>query len=322
MDPDPEPPPPTPRPAVVRTVPELRAAVARLRKGGRRIALVPTMGALHEGHLSLMRLAGADGSAVVVSLFVNPTQFGPGEDLAAYPRDEARDLALAGEVGATLLFVPSVDEMYPEGFATAVSVDGPATALEGAARPGHFAGVATVVVKLLLAVRPDRAVFGRKDAQQAAVIRRMARDLHLDDIEIVLAPIVREPDGLAMSSRNAYLGTEDRAAATALRRALAAAEAAVAEGERDPDRLEAAALAVLRAEPRCAPEYAAVVDPATFDRPRSLDGPALLCVAARVGPARLIDNVPLTPTSRRDPVPPRIRMNREIDAAPVIRGRR
>jgi pantoate--beta-alanine ligase len=264
------------------------------------------MGALHEGHLSLVRLAGADGAAVAISLFVNPTQFGPGEDLAAYPRDESRDLALAAAAGAELAFAPDAEAMYPDGFATEVHVGGPATALEGAARPGHFAGVATVVAKLLLAVRPDRAVFGQKDAQQLAVIRRMARDLHLDDVELVAGPIVREPDGLALSSRNAYLGPEDRAAAPVLRRALAAAEGLAADGERDPSRLEAAALAVLRAEPRCEPEYAAVVDPDTFDRPERLGGPALLCVAARVGPARLIDNVALpTPESRRSPWPSR-----------------
>jgi len=301
MDPDPATPSPAPAPPVARSVPELRAALAPWRAAGRRIALVPTMGALHEGHLSLVRLAGADGAAVVVSIFVNPTQFGPGEDLAAYPRNEARDLALAAGAGAELVFAPDVRAMYPDGFATDVRVEGPARVLEGAARPGHFAGVATVVAKLLLAVRPDRAVFGQKDAQQLAVIRRLVRDLHLDEVELVAGPIVREPDGLALSSRNAYLGPEDRAAATVLRRALAAAEELVDEGETDPGRLEAAALAVLRAEYRCEPEYAALVDPDTFDRPERLDGrPALLCVAARLGPARLIDNVALAiPDPRR-----------------------
>jgi pantoate--beta-alanine ligase len=283
---------PTPStPAVVRGVAELRAEIGRLRARGRRIALVPTMGALHEGHLSLLRRAGTDGAAVVMSLFVNPRQFGPSEDLAAYPRDEARDVRLAGAEGADLVWAPAVEDIYPEGYATRVSVGGPAEGLEGDARPDHFEGVATVVAKLVLAVRPDLVVFGQKDAQQVAVIRRLMADLHLDDIELVVAPIVREPDGLALSSRNAYLGPEDRAAAIVLRRALAAGEALVAEGETDPARVEAAAAAVLAAEPRCRPEYAAVVDPDGFRRPERLDAPALLCVAARLGTARLIDNV-------------------------------
>ena len=288
---------------IVRTVVDLRRAVAGLRAGGRRVALVPTMGALHEGHLSLLDLAGRDGHAVVMSLFVNPTQFGAGEDLSRYPRDEARDAALAGERGVVLVFAPGAGEVYPPGFATTVTVDGPATVLEGAARPGHFAGVATVVAKLLLAARPDRAVFGQKDAQQVAVIRRLMRDLHLDDIELVVGPIVREPDGLAMSSRNAYLGPEDRRAATALSRGLAAAAALAASGERDGATLEAAARAAIEAEPRCALEYAALVDPDTFSPLGALDRPALLAVAARVGPARLIDNIPLPHPTRRADVP-------------------
>jgi pantoate--beta-alanine ligase len=267
------------------------------------------MGAFHEGHLSLMRRAAADGHAVVVSLFVNPTQFGPGEDLAAYPRDEARDLALAAAAGADLVWAPGAEDVYPEGFCTRIEVAGPSQGLEGAVRPHHFGGVATVVAKLILAVRPDRVVFGQKDAQQVAVVRRLMRDLHLDDVGLVVAPTVREPDGLAMSSRNAYLGPEDRAAAVALSRALDAAGALAAEGEEDAGRLEQAAMAVLRAERRCDPEYARVVDPDTFEPIRRLGGgPALLAVAARVGPARLIDNLPLpTPTSRRPPVPPRTR---------------
>jgi pantoate--beta-alanine ligase len=292
---------------VARTVAELREAVGRERAAGRRIAVVPTMGAFHEGHLSLMRLARRDGHAVVVTLFVNPTQFAPGEDLSRYPRDEARDLGLAAGEGVDLVFAPPPEEIYPPGFATAIAVDGPALGLEGAARPEHFGGVATVVAKLLLAVRPDRAVFGRKDAQQVAVVRRMMRDLHLDDVELVVGETVREPDGLAMSSRNAYLGPDDRRAATALHRGLLAAQALVAEGEHDPARVEAAARAVIDAEPRCDLEYAALVHPDTFEPLTHLDGPALLAVAARVGPARLIDNLPLTITTRRDDVPPRTR---------------
>lgn len=299
---------PAPEPVrVVRTVPELRRAVAALRASGRGVALVPTMGALHEGHLSLVRLAAAGGHAVVMSIFVNPAQFGPGEDLSRYPRDEEGDLAAAAGAGVELVYAPEVDEVYPDGFATRIEMAGPAEGLEGAARPGHFSGVATVVAKLLLAVRPDRAVFGRKDAQQLAVIRRLARDLHLDDVEIVAGPTVREADGLAMSSRNAYLGPEDRAAAAVLHRALRAAEAIAAGGERDACAIAAAARAVVAAEPRCALEYAAVVDPDDFRPLDRIEGPALLAVAARVGPARLIDNIALPSPTRRSPVPPRTR---------------
>jgi pantoate--beta-alanine ligase len=289
---------------IVRTVADLRRAVAALRAGGRRVALVPTMGALHEGHLSLVDLAARDGHAVVMTLFVNAAQFAAGEDLAGYPRDEARDAALAAERGVDVLFAPGSDEVYPPGFATRVTVDGPSRGLEGAARPEHFGGVATVVVKLLLAARPDRAVFGQKDGQQVAVVRRLMTDLHLDDVELVVGPTVREPDGLAMSSRNAYLGPEDRAAAAALYRGLSAAAALAASGERDAAALEAAARAVVDAEPRCALEYAAVVDPEGFAAVETLDRPAILAVAARVGPARLIDNIPLpTPTRRADVTP-------------------
>lgn len=292
------------RPTVVRTVPELRSAIGALRAAGRMVTLVPTMGAFHEGHLSLMRRAGEGGSATVVSLFVNPAQFGPGEDLAAYPRDEARDLALAASAGADLVWAPAAEDVYPDGFAVTVQVGGPAEGLEGAVRPHHFGGVATVVSKLLTAVRPDRVVFGQKDAQQVAVIRRLMRDLHLDDIELIVAPIVREADGLAMSSRNAYLGPEDRAAAVALSRALDSATALAEEGETDAARIEKAAMAVLAAEPRCEPEYASVVHPDDFTPLDRLEGPALLCVAARVGPARLIDNRELpVPTTRRTAVP-------------------
>ncbi|HJZ62229.1 MAG TPA: pantoate--beta-alanine ligase [Miltoncostaeaceae bacterium] len=292
----------------MRDVAALRAAVEGLRSGGRQVALVPTMGAFHEGHLSLMRLAGRGGHAVVVSLFVNPTQFGPGEDLAAYPRDEGRDLDLAAAEGVDLVFAPPAGVIYPEGFATSVAVGGPALGLEGAARPAHFAGVATVVAKLLLAVRPDRVVFGRKDAQQVAVVRRLMRDLHLDDVEMVVGPVVREPDGLAMSSRNAYLGREDRVAAAGLSRALAAARALADAGETDGPRIEAAVAAGVAAEPRVALEYAALVDPDTFARLRVLDRPALLCLAARVGPARLIDNEALIPADLpEEPMPPRSR---------------
>ncbi len=293
-----------PRPDVVRTVPELRAAVEALRAERGPVTLVPTMGAFHDGHLSLMRRGADDGGAVVVSLFVNPTQFAPTEDLAAYPRDEERDLLLAASAGVDLVWAPSVEDVYPDGYAMEITVGGPSEVLEGASRPHHFAGVATVVAKLLTAVRPDRVVFGQKDAQQVAVIRRLMGDLHLDDIEMIVAPIVREDDGLAMSSRNAYLDADDRAAAVVLSRALSAASALAEEGEQDAARIEQAALAIMAAEPRCEPEYAAVVHPDTFARLERLEAPALLCVAAQVGPARLIDNAEIpVPTTRRTTVP-------------------
>ena len=282
-------------PRIARTVADLRGQVGELRASGRSVALVPTMGAFHPGHLSLMRLARSDDHAVVVSLFVNPTQFAPADDLSAYPRAEERDLALAADAGVELVFAPDVAEIYPDGFGTTVTIDGPTRFLEGASRPGHFAGVATVVTKLLLAVRPDRAVFGQKDAQQVAMIRRLVTDLHLDDIELVIGPIAREPDGLAMSSRNAYLDAADRAAAIVLRRALDTALDLVATGARDPREVERVALGVLSSEVRCEPEYASLVDPVTFEPVTDLDIPALLCVAARVGPARLIDNQYIEP---------------------------
>lgn len=282
-------------PTVVRRRDELRDLLESRRRQGRRISLVPTMGAFHEGHLSLMRLARrGDDHEVVVSLFVNPTQFAPTEDLSGYPRDEERDLALAARAGADIVFAPPVGEVYPDGFGTAVTVTGPTATLEGASRPDHFTGVATVVTKLLNIVTPDRVVFGQKDAQQVAVIRRLVTDLDID-VELVVGPIVREDDGLAMSSRNAYLNAEERRAATVLRRALDVAEILHGGGERHPHSLEAVALATLREEPLCDPEYATVVHPDTFsviDSP--LDGPALLCIAARVGPARLIDNTVLS----------------------------
>jgi pantoate--beta-alanine ligase len=281
---------------MTRTVADLREQVARLRADGRPVALVPTMGAFHDGHLSLMRLAAADDHAVVVSLFVNPTQFGPCEDLGAYPRDEARDLALAAEAGVDLVFAPVAAEVYPQGFGTRIAVDGPTRFLEGASRPGHFTGVATVVAKLLIAARPDRAVFGQKDAQQVAVIRRLVADLHLDDVELVIGPIVREPDGLAMSSRNAYLEPADREVAPVLRRALDAALGLAASGERDPRAVERVALGVMSSEPRCEPEYASIVNPDSFEPVDDLTERSLLCVAARVGPARLIDNDLIEPS--------------------------
>ena len=278
----------------VRTVDELRAALAGPRSRGARIGLVPTMGAFHEGHLSLIRAARAGCDVVVVSLFVNPAQFAPGEDLAAYPRDERRDAELAAEAGADLLFAPPPDAVYPDGFATTVTVAGVSESLCGAARgPGHFAGVATVVTKLLGMASPDAAYFGQKDYQQTLVISRLVADLNLD-VEIVVCPIVREPDGLALSSRNAYLTPDERVRATALRHALDAAEAAVAGGERDPSAVVRTARAPL-AEAGLDPEYVEVVDAATLAPLERLgragqDSEVLVAIAAPVGRARLIDN--------------------------------
>lgn len=274
---------------IVRTVADLRAAVRDARSRGASIGLVPTMGALHEGHLSLIRRARADHDLVVMSLFVNPTQFGPSEDLAAYPRDEARDAELASEAGTDILFAPPVDEVYPRGFSTTVHIAGITDVLDGAHRgAAHFDGVATVVTKLFQMVAPDAAYFGQKDAQQVLVIRRLVRDLDIP-VRIVACPIVREPDGLAMSSRNVYLDDAARRQATALNRALEAAQRTVTEGETGAAAVVASARAVLDAA-GIEPEYLELRSP---DDLRSLDrvsGPALLAVAARVGAARLIDN--------------------------------
>jgi pantoate--beta-alanine ligase len=273
----------------VRTVSDLRAALAGPRREGRSIGLVPTMGALHEGHLSLIRRARAANDVVVVSLFVNPAQFAPTEDLAAYPRDEARDAGLAGAAGADVLFAPPVAEVYPDGFATTVHVGGVSEPLEGANRgASHFDGVATVVTKLLNMAGPHAAYFGQKDAQQAAVIRRLVRDLDIP-ARIEICPTVREPDGLAMSSRNAYLTGEERPRAVALKRAIDAARAAVAAGARDAEEIVAAARRPM-AELAVEPEYVALVDPDTFDEVGEVDRDLLIAVAARVGRARLIDN--------------------------------
>jgi pantoate--beta-alanine ligase len=273
----------------IRTVAELRAALKPQRLAERTIGLVPTMGALHAGHRSLIERAAAATDVVVVSLFVNPAQFGPGEDLAAYPRDEAGDAALAQAAGADVLFAPPVEEIYPDGFATTVQVAGVTGEYEGASRPGHFDGVTTVVTKLLNMAGPDVAYFGAKDAQQAAVVRRLARDLDIPS-RIEVCPTVREPDGLALSSRNAYLAGPDRERAVALRRGLDAAEAAVTAGERDAAAVAAAARSAMAAY-AVEPEYLGLVESDTFAPVERIDGSdVLVLVAARVGPARLIDN--------------------------------
>jgi pantoate--beta-alanine ligase len=283
---------------IVRSKPELRAALDGPRRDGKRIGLVPTMGYFHEGHLSLMRAARGECDVVVVSLFVNPAQFGPGEDLDSYPRDEERDAALAQAEGVDLLWVPAPDEMYPAGFATAVEVGGDLTkVLEGdpAQRgPSHFRGVTTVVAKLFNAVQPDVAYFGRKDAQQALVIRRMTEDLDFR-VEIRILPTVREDDGLALSSRNAYLSREERERALAISRGLRAAERAAAAGETSSTALVEAAEAVLR-DAGIEPEYVEARSAEDLSPIAELNGrPVLVAVAARVGRARLIDNVLIDP---------------------------
>ncbi len=287
----------------LRTVAELKAALAQPRREGRRIGLVPTMGAFHDGHLALMRRARSECDEVVVSLFVNPTQFNEGSDLAAYPRDEERDAVIAAEQRVDYLFAPQVDEMYPPGFATTVSVGRIAEVLEGAYRGrSHFDGVATVVTKLFTIVAPDVAYFGQKDAQQTMIIKRLVRDLNLP-LEIEVCPTVREPDGLAMSSRNLRLSPDERRRATALSRSLGAAQALVAAGETDVPTIVAAARAELD-DQLLQTDYFQIVDPATLEPLNRIDGQALALVAARVGQIRLIDNQTLStsPTSSRPPV--------------------
>ena len=278
----------------IRTVAQLRTAVAGLRHGGRTVGFVPTMGALHDGHISLIRQARGDCDLVVVSIFVNPTQFNDDADLAAYPRDARTDAAIAADAGVDVLFVPDIEQVYPPGFATTVSVAGLTSPLEGAQRgTAHFDGVATVVTKLLNMVAPDVAYFGQKDAQQALVIKRLVRDLDMP-VRIEVGPTVREHDGLALASRNARLSRDERARAVALSRALSLAEHAIGAGERDPLAIAAAARAELERHGVTA-EYLELVDAGTLAPVTTpLDGPApreiLIAVAARVGATRLIDN--------------------------------
>jgi pantoate--beta-alanine ligase len=279
--------------ALARTTDEVRDALRSTRLAGRRIGLVPTMGALHEGHLSLIRAAVADCDVVAVSIFVNPLQFGPGEDLDAYPRDLERDAQLADEAGVDLLFVPPVQEMYPQPVLTTVAVAEVSAPLEGVTRPTHFAGVATVVAKLFAIVGACRAYFGEKDFQQLAVIRRMASDLSFP-VEVVGCPTVREHDGVAMSSRNAYLTADERAAAPVVHRALLAGQASILAGERDAAAVRDLMEAIIAAEPLAELDYAEVVDAASFAAPDPLVGRLRLLAAARFGRARLIDNVGVT----------------------------
>ena len=272
------------------TVADLRSALASFREKGQRIAFVPTMGALHAGHLALVEHARRSAGKVVVSIFVNPKQFGPSEDFARYPRDLDADAAKLREAGADLLFAPSVEEMYPPGFSTTVHVAGVSEGMEGERRPGHFDGVATVVARLLGLVLPDVAVFGQKDAQQCAVVMRLVADLGLP-VEVLVAPTVRESDGLAMSSRNAYLSPEERQAAPALFRALLAAQLVHELGERKAEKLLEAFRRAISAEPRLELDSVDLVDAATMRPVETVDRPVLLAASVRVGRTRLIDNV-------------------------------
>jgi len=284
----------------VRDAGQLRREIALWHALDRTVGFVPTMGALHAGHLSLVRIARErQADRVVASVFVNPTQFGPNEDFSRYPRQPEKDAAMLEEAGCDLLFLPDVDTIYPPGRTSYVDLAGPAEGLEGACRPDHFRGVATVVLGLFNLVRPDLAVFGKKDAQQLAVIRHMVRDLHVP-VEIVAAETLREADGLAMSSRNAYLGPEERRAAGVLFKALTAAEQAIAAGERRGGEVRRILHEVLESEPLARIEYAEAVDGETFQPLDVLRGQVVLPLAVRIGGTRLIDNFQLAIPDRPD----------------------
>jgi pantoate--beta-alanine ligase len=274
---------------IVTTLSEARRCLEAL---PRPHGLVPTMGYLHEGHLSLVRRARAENAVAAATIFVNPTQFGPNEDLSTYPRDMPRDLALLETEGVQIVFTPSVEEMYPPGGETVVSVGALSHKLEGVARPGHFDGVVTVVTKLFHVMAPDRAYFGQKDAQQTVVIRRMVRDLRFP-VEIVVCPTVRESDGLALSSRNAYLDPQERGAALVLSRALVRAQMLHAKGEHSAERIRLEMLSILRDEPLADVDYVSVADPETLDEQLCSGAGSLVSLAVRIGRTRLIDNVVL-----------------------------
>lgn len=275
---------------VVRKLAELKRLVREAKLQGRQIGLVPTMGYFHEGHLSLMRQAKGENDLVVVSLFVNPTQFGPNEDLSSYPRDEGRDQALAETAGVDWLFIPEADQIYPAGYQTFVEVTGVSQGLCGASRPGHFRGVATVVLKLFNLTEADRAYFGEKDAQQLRVIRQMVADLNLN-LQVIGCPIVREADGLALSSRNVYLNVAERQAALVLVKLLDEAQHLLADGEFKVEKLKTRLLAIIEVEPLAAVDYLEIVDSRTLEPIRVIKGEAvLIALAVRIGRTRLIDN--------------------------------
>jgi pantoate--beta-alanine ligase len=279
---------------IIRETNAMRHYVEEKRRAGRSIGLVPTMGALHEGHLSLVRRSRADNDVAVMTLFVNPMQFDRKDDLARYPRNLDRDADLAKVAGADVIFQPAAEEMYPKGYATYVTVEGLTDRWEGATRPGHFRGVATVCTKLFAVCRPHRAYFGQKDYQQSLVIRRLVADLDLG-LEIVVLPTVREADGLALSSRNSLLGPEERRQALVLSQALAGAQAAVKAGARDAERLRGEIEARIRRVPLAAADYVAICDPDTLEPLTRISGRAVALVAVRFGAVRLIDNVWLDP---------------------------
>jgi pantoate--beta-alanine ligase len=278
---------------ICHTIDEMRAARHAARREGKAVGLVPTMGALHEGHLSLVRMARAQCDLVVVSIFINPLQFGPHEDLAKYPRNFDRDRDLLEREGVEVIFAPTVEEMYPAGAITYVTVEALSDKLCGRSRPGHFRGVTTVVSKLFHIVEPDRAFFGQKDAAQSVIIRRMVRDLDIP-VQVVIGPIVREPDGLAMSSRNAYLDASQRLSALVLHRSLLAVQERFDRGERKVQALIEAGKQVFSEDPSVRLDYLEIVDPETLDPVDDLSQRALVAVAAFVGKARLIDNVVLS----------------------------
>ncbi len=277
---------------IFHTVPEIRAYVRQAREAGKTVGLVPTMGYLHEGHLELIRRAVEKCGTVVVSIFVNPTQFGPGEDYERYPRDLDRDVRLAELAGADAVFNPPVEEMYPPGYCTYVEVERLTGVMCGRSRPGHFRGVATVVTKLFNIVKPDVAFFGQKDAQQALVIERMTADLNID-VEVVTVPTVREPDGLAMSSRNVYLNTEERRAATVLYKSLCLAKEAFDKGMRRASGLRRLVEDTIRSEPLAHIDYVEIYTYPELERVEEIEGPVLLAIAVKIGRARLIDNIVL-----------------------------
>lgn len=273
----------------ITTIADLREKLAPARRSGRSIGFVPTMGYLHQGHMQLVARARADNAVTVVSIFVNPLQFGANEDLAKYPRDLARDSAMLETAGVDILFAPGVEDMYPQPMQTVVDVPTLGSELEGAARPGHFAGVATVVTKLFNIVQPDAAYFGEKDYQQVAIIRRMVDDL-AQPVRVVPVETVREADGLACSSRNVYLSPSERSAAVIVPKALAEAERLFADGLRDPNAMETAIADFIRREPLAEPEVVAIRDPQTLAKVEAIAGPFLLLLFVRIGTTRLLDN--------------------------------
>ena len=278
------------------TIAEMKAACREVTRRGKTLGFVPTMGALHDGHLSLVRASKSCCDVTAVSIFVNPLQFGPTEDLAKYPRSLERDATMLEQLGVDLLFIPSADEMYPAGARTYVTVEGLSDKLDGASRPGHFRGVATAVAKLFEIVRPDSAFFGQKDAAQVAVLRKLVNDLNLD-VELVVCPIVREKNGLAMSSRNAYLTSEQRQQALVLHRSIMRVQAAANTGNHDAARLVEAGKQVIAEEPGVRLDYFAIVHPDTLDPVTDTSHGALVAVAAYVGATRLIDNLLLPAAS-------------------------